>query len=259
MHMQSDDEVIVARCLAGDQAAFAFLVEKYKGAVHAYAYHRVLDYQEAQDIVQEVFVKAYKKLAQLKWPHRFQSWLYAIASNECSTWLRERLKEREREAPLEDIPAENLDELAVRAHSDEDIKLTVKSAMESLPDDSQLALSLYYMSNLSTKEVAGFMGISPNNAGVKLHRARKQLGERLEKMLGKQLEKEKMRSGFTFTIMDSIRGMPIPSVRGDCHSAIIRRFRPYPANDHPGWFRSRSGLNLRGSSSIRRRQIVSGL
>ncbi len=210
--MQSDDEIIVTRCLEGDQAAFAFLVEKYKGAVHAYVYHRILDYQEAQDIVQEVFIKAYRKLAQLKWPHRFQSWLYTIASNECSTWLREQLKAREQEMPLEDVPEEDLNELAVRNHSDEDIELTVKSAMETLPHDSQLALSLYYMSDLSTREVAGFMGISPNNAGVKLHRARKQLGERLEKMIGRKLKKEKLRSGFTFTVMDSIRGMPIPSL-----------------------------------------------
>jgi len=210
--MQSDDEIIVTRCLEGDQAAFAFLVEKYKGAVHAYAYHRLLDYQEAQDIVQEVFIKAYRKLAQLKWPHRFQSWLYTIASNECSTWLREHLKDREQEVPLEDVPVEDLDELAVRAHSDEDIELTVKSAMETLPHDSQLALSLYYMSDLSTREVAGFMGISPNNAGVKLHRARKQLGERLGKMIGKQLKKEKLGAGFTFGFMNSIRNMPIPSL-----------------------------------------------
>jgi RNA polymerase sigma factor (sigma-70 family) len=212
MHVQSDDEIIVTRCLEGDQAAFAFLVEKYKGAVHAYVYHRILDYQEAQDIVQEVFIKAYRKLAQLKWPHRFQSWLYTIASNECSTWLREQLKAREQEVPLEDVPEEDLNELAVRNHSDEDIELTVKSAMETLPHDSQLALSLYYMSDLSTREVAGFMGISPNNAGVKLHRARKQLGERLEKMIGRKLKKEKLRSGFTFTVMNSIRGMPIPSL-----------------------------------------------
>ena len=211
-HLQSDDEIIVNRCLEGDQAAFAFLVEKYKGAVHAYAYHRLLDYQEAQDIVQEVFIKAYKKLAQLKWPHRFQSWLYTIASNECSTWLREHLKDRDQEVPLEDVPAEDLDELAVRAHSDEDIELTVKSAMETLPHDSQLALSLYYMSDLSTREVAGFMGISPNNAGVKLHRARKQLGERLEKMIGKKLKKEKLGAGFTFGFMNSIRNKPIPSL-----------------------------------------------
>jgi hypothetical protein len=57
MHVQTDDEVIVARCLAGDQAAFTFLVDKYKGAVHAYAYYRISNYEEAQDIVQEVFIK----------------------------------------------------------------------------------------------------------------------------------------------------------------------------------------------------------
>jgi RNA polymerase sigma factor (sigma-70 family) len=212
MHVQSDDEIIVTRCLEGDKAAFAFLVNKYKGAVHAYAYLRVPDYQDAQDIVQEVFIKAYKKLAQLKWPHRFQSWLYTIAANECKLWLRSHSKEREQEVPLEDVPAENLDALAVRNHSDEDIELTVRSAMESLPDNSQLALSLYYMSDLSTKEVAGFMGISPNHVGVILHRARKQLGERLEKMIGKQLKKEKLKAGFIFKVADSIRDMPIPSL-----------------------------------------------
>lgn len=210
--MQLDDEVIVSRCLAGDQAAFAFLVNKYKEAVHAYAYHKVLDYQEAQDITQEVFIKAYEKLAQLKWPHRFQSWLHTIVSNECKMWFRRNSKDRRQEMPLEDVPVGNLNELAVRAHGDEDIKLTVRSAMETLPTDSQLALSLYYMSDLSTKEVAGFMGISPNNVGVKLHRARKQLGERLEKMLGKQLKTEKLRSGLTFKMMDAIRNMPIPSL-----------------------------------------------
>ena len=212
MHVQSDDEIIVTRCLEGDQAAFAFLVNKYKGAVHAYAYLRVPDYQDAQDITQEVFIKAYRKLAQLKWPHRFQSWLYTIAANECKLWLRSHSKEREQEVPLEDVPAENLDELAVRNHSDEDIELTVRSAMETLPDNSQLALSLYYMSDLSTKEVAGFMGISPNHVGVILHRARKQLGERLEKMIGKQLKKEKLKAGFIFKVADSIRDMPIPSL-----------------------------------------------
>ena len=101
MHVQSDDEVIVNRCLEGDPSAFAFLVGKYKETVHAYAYHRVFDYQDAQDITQEVFIKAYRKLAQLKWPYRFQSWLYTIASNECNTWLRKHLKEREQEVHLE--------------------------------------------------------------------------------------------------------------------------------------------------------------
>ena len=180
--------------------------------VHAYAYHKVGDYQEAQDIAQEVFIKAYSKLGQLKSPHKFQSWLYTIVSNECKMWLRKHSKEREQKVYLEDAPADELTELAMRAHSDEEMKFTVKNAMGTLPADNQLALSLYYMSDLSVKEVANFMGISPNTVKGKLHRARKQLGERLENMLGKQLELEKLKSGFIFAVVDSIKNMPIPSV-----------------------------------------------
>jgi RNA polymerase sigma-70 factor (ECF subfamily) len=209
--MRSDDEVFVTRCIEGDQAAFDFLVSKYKEVVHAYAYHKVGDYQEAQDIAQEVFIKAYSKLGQLKWPHRFQSWLYTIVSNECKMWLRKRSKEREKEISWEDVSSDELSELADRAHEDEEMKLTVASAMETLPADNQLALSLYYMSDLSIKEIAHFMGISANTVKGKLYRARQQLGERLEKMLGRQLRKEKLRSGFIFAVVDSIRNMPIPS------------------------------------------------
>jgi len=81
-----------------------------------------------------------------------------------------------------------------------------------LPDDRQLVLSLFYMSSMSIKEIAYFMGVSPNSIGIKLHRARKQLGERLEEMIEKHLIKEKLRSGFVFRVVDSIRDMPIPSL-----------------------------------------------
>ena len=76
--MRLDDEILVSRCLEGDQAAFTFLVNRYKEMVHAYAYHKIGDYQEAQDIAQEVFIKGYRKLGQLKWPHKFQSWLCRV-------------------------------------------------------------------------------------------------------------------------------------------------------------------------------------
>ena len=199
--MRLDDEILISRCLSGDQAAFTFLVNRYKEMVHAYAYHKVYDYQEAQDISQEVFIKAYRKLNQLKWPHKFRSWLYTIVSNECKMWLRKHSRKREQEVNWEDVSANELTELAVCAHSDEEMKSTVRNAMKTLPNDNQLVLSLYYMSDLSIKEVASFMGISPNNAKVKLHRARKHLGEKLQSMLRKQLEAEKLKSGFIFTVV----------------------------------------------------------
>jgi len=113
-----------------------------------------------------VFIKAYKKLAQLKWPHKFRSWLYTIVSNECKLWLRNHLKKQEQEISWDDVPPENLDEIAVRNHSDKDIDLTVRSAIETLSGDNQLALSLYYMSDLSIKDIASFMGISPNTVKI---------------------------------------------------------------------------------------------
>ena len=210
--MRLDDELFVTRCLEGDQAAFTCLVSKYREMVHAYAYHKVGSYQEAEDITQEVFIKAYSKLRQLRWPHRFQSWLYSIVANECKMWLRSRSKQRIQEVPLEDVSVDELNGIALRSGKDEEINLTVKRAMETLPDDRQLVLSLFYMSSLSIKEIAYFMGVSPNSVGIKLHRARKQLGERLEKMIGKQLNKEKLKAGFVFKVVDSIRDMPIPSL-----------------------------------------------
>jgi len=210
--LRLDDEILVSRCLEGDQAAFTFLVNRYKEMVHAYAYHKIGDYQEAQDITQEVFIKAYRKLGQLKWPHKFQSWLYTIVSNECKMWLRKHARENGQKVYVEDVSTDELTELAIRAHNDEEMKFTVKNAIKSLPTDNQLVLSLYYMSDLSIKEVARFMGISPNTAKVKLHRARKQLGERLEKMIRKQLEMEKLKSGFIFTVIDSIKNLPLPSL-----------------------------------------------
>ncbi len=210
--MRLDDELFVTRCLEGDQAAFTCLVSKYREMVHAYAYHKVGSYQEAEDITQEVFIKAYSKLRQLRWPHRFQSWLYSIVANECKMWLRSRSKERVQEVPLEDVSVDELNGIALRSGNDEEINLTVKRAMETLPDDRQLVLSLFYMSSLSIKEIAYFMGVSPNSVGIKLHRARKQLGERLEKMIGRQLRKEKLKAGFLFKVVDAIRDMPIPSL-----------------------------------------------
>jgi len=210
--LRLDDELFVTRCLEGDQAAFTCLMSKYREMVHAYAYCKVGSYQEAEDITQEVFIKAYRKLGQLRWPHRFQSWLYSIVANECKMWIRSRSRKRVQEVPLEEVSVDELNEIALRSDNDEEINLTVQKAMETLPDDRQLVLSLYYMSNLSVKEIAYFMGVSPNSIGIKLHRARKQLGERLEKMIGKHLSKEKLKAGFVFKVAESIGNMPIPSL-----------------------------------------------
>ena len=72
---------LVERSLDGDIESFGELVKEYRQTVHAFCYYRIGDFQNAQDLVQETFLKAYLSLKQLRDPDRFSSWLYRIATN----------------------------------------------------------------------------------------------------------------------------------------------------------------------------------
>ena len=86
--MALSDEALINRCLNGDDGAFGFIVDKYKGVVHALAYRKTGNYHDAEDIAQETFLKAYQKLSTLKHPSRLAGWLYVICANCCCGWLR---------------------------------------------------------------------------------------------------------------------------------------------------------------------------
>ena len=102
--MRSDDEKLVSQTLSGDRDAFGVLVHKYQEIVYAYAFQKVRNEEDAQDVTQEVFWRAYHGLYQLRHPHRFRfsSWLYTIMSNECKRRLVGVIKTRQRETALED-------------------------------------------------------------------------------------------------------------------------------------------------------------
>ena len=80
---------LIQRTLEGDESAFGFLVDKYKGSVHALAYRKLGNFHTAEEITQDTFLKAYQKLSTLKDPGRFPGWLYVIAARCCLSWLRQ--------------------------------------------------------------------------------------------------------------------------------------------------------------------------
>lgn len=88
---------LVKKSLNGDIKSFGELVEEYRQNVHAFCYHRVGDFQDAQDLVQEIFLKVYLSLNQLRDPGKFSGWLYRIAINSCNLWLTK--KERKDSLP----------------------------------------------------------------------------------------------------------------------------------------------------------------
>ena len=106
--MCSTDEQLVAQTLAGDRDAFGDLVHKYQEMVFAYVFQRVRNEVDAQDVVQEIFLRAYRSLYNPRQPDRLQSWLYTIMSNECNRWLARTAKTRQREVLLEDAADDDL-------------------------------------------------------------------------------------------------------------------------------------------------------
>ena len=99
--MHTADEKLVSQTLAGDRDAFGVLVHKYQDMVYTYAYQKVRNVADSQDITQEVFLKAFRHLQKLRHPHLFRSWLYTIMSNECKRWLVRVMKRRRHEIALE--------------------------------------------------------------------------------------------------------------------------------------------------------------
>ena len=199
-----DDETLIHHCLAGDEDAFGFLVHKYKDLVHAYAYQKVSNYTDAEDITQEVFIRAYYNLPKFKHPHNFRSWLYTIASNECKRWLAKKFRRREKEVNLEETHQDSLVFEADFYATPTDLQVDLEEAIASLPEDNRVVVSMFYMSDCSLKEISEYLGVSVNTVKGKLHRARQQLGNMLLERYGGILRKNKLRGGFTCEIMKQL-------------------------------------------------------
>ena len=218
--MYDDNASLVQACLDGDQDAFAFLVNRYQGAIYAYTLHKTSDEQEAKDITQEVLLKAYLKLGQLKQPHQFQSWLYTIASNECRMWQRRHKPHEAMEDCAEPIASTS------STYDDPETRLTVKEAIDALPESQRLVVLMHYFSGFSLKEIGEFLGTSRDVIKGRLFRARQQMGTRL-KTTFEEYFRSRVKPDFCIAILDRISSLPIPSAP---HSSTLKphRYAPIP-------------------------------
>ncbi len=188
--------------------------------VYAYCLNQVPSDEDAKDTTQEVLLKVYLNLGQLKRPHAFRRWLYTIASHECRMWHR-KLQTRE--------PLKSAAETATTAApmcSDPETRLTVKKAIDALPKSQRLVVLMHYFSGFTLKEIGEFSGISREAINVRLFRARQQLGLRLKSTFEKYFNSY-AKPNFCFAILDKIASLSKPSVPS---SPIPKahRFAPLP-------------------------------
>lgn len=168
-----EDTTLVRRTLAGDQEAFAALVEKYKDPVYNVSYRMLGNAAEAEDVAQEAFVRAYTQLRTYKDTHRFSTWLLSIASHLAIDQLRRR---RFVALPLENAPF--LDWIADLGAGPEQTALEGEASDEMqrilsvLPPKYRAVLILRYWYDFSYDEIAEVLHLTPALVKARLHRAR---------------------------------------------------------------------------------------
>ena len=179
--MESDAELIY-RVLSGDDEAFTTLVRRYQKSVHALAWRRIGDFHCAEEIAQEVFLRAYKGLSKLKDPNQFPGWLYVITNLRCNSWLEKNKPPIE---SINDISAAEIQQLSYEHYMSEErekeakvsSQKLVEQLLEKLPESERTVVTLYYLGEMTTKEISKFLGVSVNTITSRLQRGRERLKE----------------------------------------------------------------------------------
>jgi len=179
---------LIRRARAGDQDAFAELVMMHADRVYAALRRFGLDAVEADEVAQEVFVRAWRGLARFEERSRVSTWLYRIAFNEAQRRLSRRRPPRADPVPDGDDPISSLPEspqFGPEAQTlDREFERTLDHALDQLPDDWRAAVVLRDIEGLSTRDAAEISGIGEAAFKSRLHRGRMQLRALLEPYLG---------------------------------------------------------------------------
>jgi RNA polymerase sigma-70 factor (ECF subfamily) len=182
MNTGTNDNEIISRVLRGEQSLYADLVKRYQNFVFTITLRYTTSREDAEEIAQDVFVKAYRSLADFRGESRFSTWLYTIVTTTCITFLRKKkldVHSLDNEKVL--AAAENMDS-GFRANQVEQKSRAqmVNEAIKLLsPDDAKL-ITLFYKGEQSLEEIGHIMGLEPNTVKVRLHRARHRLKDKME-------------------------------------------------------------------------------
>jgi RNA polymerase sigma-70 factor (ECF subfamily) len=175
------DVELVSLTLTGQQDSFAILVERYKDAVQNLAYRMLSNVTEAEDVTQEVFVRAYTQLATYKPAHKFSTWLLSIASHLAIDQLRRR---RFLALPLEDVPflewitdlGAGPEQSALNGEQQDEIQ----AYLGRLHSKYRAVIVLRYWYDLSYEEIATALDLTPALVKARLHRARELLARAMK-------------------------------------------------------------------------------
>lgn len=185
MQSKLSDIELIEQTLAGNQAAYADLIKRHQRFVFTLAMRFSKNREDAEEIAQDCFVKAYRSLSNFQRQSKFSTWLYSIVYTTAMTFLR---KKRVDTDSIDDENTYIQLESSASSHDANSAENKSRSyylnqaITQLLPDDAAI-ITLFYMGEQSLDEIGNTLGIEPNTVKVKLFRARQRLKEKLERNL----------------------------------------------------------------------------
>jgi len=180
-----EERKLVEMAREGREDAYAELVRAYQSKVFSMAYGFTGNRESADDLAQEIFLKAYLALPRFRFGSAFGTWLYRVAVNHIKDFLRKRSKVNEvsLEAVGEPAAADDAVAMMEKEREDEGRRKLVRRELATLPDKYRIVLTLRDVEGLPYEEIARVIGLSPGTLDSRLHRARKMLRKRLAPVL----------------------------------------------------------------------------
>jgi RNA polymerase sigma-70 factor (ECF subfamily) len=183
--MTRTDEELVARAQGGDTESFNQLIVRWERPIYALAYRVIGKEEDARDVCQDAFLRAYRALPGFKGQAKFSSWLYRIALNLCRDWIR-----RQRRAPVSQLPedmdaielasekgpVESIEDLVARR----ELSAIVEEAMSELSEEQRTAIILKEYHGMTFQEIADMQGCPLSTVKTRLYQGLSLLRRRLE-------------------------------------------------------------------------------
>lgn len=190
MEQTLTDLVLIQNVLNGDSAQYALLVKRHQRFVFTLALRFAKNREDAEEIAQDCFIKAYKALGTFKQTAKFSTWLYTITYTTAMTFLRKKrldtssINDEETFLQLEN----HISSFNANGYEKQDSHKFLNQAIQLLLPDDAAIITMFYQGEQSLEEIGEALHMEPNTIKVKLHRARQRLKEKLQYLLNDEVK-----------------------------------------------------------------------
>ena len=184
------DNEIISRVLRGEQNAYADLVNRYQSYVFTLILRMVKTREDAEEVAQDVFVKAYRSLADFRGESKFSTWLYTIANTTSITFLRKKkldVHSLDNEKVFEVADSKDSGFRANLIEQKSRVNMVNQAIAMLSPDDAEI-ITLFYKAEQNLEEIARILRLETNTVKVRLHRARGRLKEKMERYFTEEVK-----------------------------------------------------------------------